>query len=89
MNGKFNYFIIFVSVSILSFVSIPGQCESSDKEINIYSTFGTPTKLPKSLESPNGKYIAILKIVEGGVRKKKGFIYKKAALVNTKIFHWV
>ena len=66
MNNKLRCLMIVMIVNILSFVSILGECGSSNKELKIPPIIGKPIRRPRSLKSPNGKYVAILKIVEGG-----------------------
>jgi hypothetical protein len=66
--------MIIVSVTILLFISISSQCQSSNREIKIPPITGEPFEMPRFfksrngehiriLKSPNGKYIAIFKLV--------------------------
>ena len=69
MNNKLRCLMIVIIVNILSFVSIFGECGSSDKGLKIPPITGKPIKPPKSLKSPNGMYVAILKTVEGEAQR--------------------
>jgi hypothetical protein len=69
MKSKLEHLVILISVGILSFTSTSGQCGSPGAEIEIPPIIGKPIKVPRSLKSPNGEYLAILKSVEGGALK--------------------